>query len=173
MSKTKQIALCGCFAALAVTVMLLAGVIPVATYCGPVLGAALLSPVLVACGRRLAWVWYVAVAVLTLLLCPDLECSLLFACVGYYPIIRQRLEKIRPRPLRLLGKLLVFNLAIGVMAVILGFVLGLEGLMREYLADGLWIFVLTYLLGNCTFLLTDQVLARLELLWHNRRGRRP
>ena len=55
---SKEIALCGVLAALALTVMILGGMFPAASYCCPVLACILLVPVVETCGRRIAWAWY-------------------------------------------------------------------------------------------------------------------
>lgn len=173
MRNAKQMAICGVLAALALTVMVLGGVIPVATYCTPLLAAVMLIPVLAFCGRRLAWAWFFAVAVLACLLCPDIEAALLFLCIGYYPIIREDLNRIRLWGLRLLAKLLVFNLALAVMAVLLSVILGLEQVTATLVKDGPWLLLLTWLLGNGVFLLTDQVLARITAIFSRTGGKPP
>ena len=58
---------------------------PAATYFCPVLACLMLVPVTQTCGRRIAWAWYGAVAILSCLLCPDVEASALFVFLGYYP----------------------------------------------------------------------------------------
>ena len=80
---SKQMALGGIFAALAVVIMNLGGLIPIATYVCPALCMVLLSLVHRACGGRVAWAWYGAVAILSLLLSPDKEASAVFAFLGY------------------------------------------------------------------------------------------
>ena len=62
-----RIALGGVLAALAVVIMSMGTLIPVATYVCPVLCCMLLQFVLLSCGRRIAWAWYGAVAILSLL----------------------------------------------------------------------------------------------------------
>lgn len=62
---SKEMALCGVLAALALTVMILGGMFPAASYCCPVLACILLVPVVETCGRRIAWAWYGAVALLS------------------------------------------------------------------------------------------------------------
>ena len=168
MRKAKEMALCGVLAALAVTVMVLGGVIPVATYCTPLLAAIMLIPVLEQCGKRLAWAWFVSVAVLASLLCPDTEAAILFWCIGHYPIVRQDLNRIRVKALRIPAKLLVFNLAMVLMAALMSLVFGLGQVMENLLQDGPWVFVLTLLLGNGVFLLTDQVLHRIGAIFRRR-----
>ena len=172
LSPTRQAALGGVLAALAVTVMALGGFIPVATYCTPVLAALLLLPVVELCRKPLAWAWYVAVAVLSALLCPDVEAAVLFACLGYYPILQRDLHRVRRRPLRIMLKLLVFNVAVVVMYVILIFLLGLENVAREFTQEAPWVLILAWLLGNVTFGLTDLVLLRFAALLKNRLKKR-
>ena len=70
-NSAKSVALGGVMAALAVVIMCMGGIIPVATYVCPMLCAMLLAVVLRLTGRRIAWAWYAAVAVLSLLLGPD------------------------------------------------------------------------------------------------------
>ena len=89
---SKEMALCGVLAALALTVMILGGMFPAASYCCPVLACILLVPVVETCGRRIAWAWYGAVALLSCLLCPDPEAAALFLFLGYYPIIKGPLD---------------------------------------------------------------------------------
>ncbi len=169
MKKSKQMALCGVLAALAVVLMVLGGVIPMTTYCAPVLAALLLLPVLESCGKRIAWAWFGAVAVLALLLCPNLESSLLFLCLGYYPILRKDLHRIPGKFLRIVLKLLVFHLALVIMAGLLVPVMGLEQVIRDSLGEGVGIFVLTWLMGVGVFLLTDALLGRFERMFKIRK----
>lgn len=169
MKKSKQMALCGVLAALAVVIMVLGGVIPMAAYCAPVLAALLLLPVLEGCGKRIAWAWFGAVAVLTLLLCPNLESSLLFLCLGYYPILRQSLQRIPKKLPRLLLKLLVFHLALMIMTGLLIPVMGLEQVIQDNLGEGAGLFVLTWLMGVGVFLLTDTLLGRFGRMFKRRK----
>ena len=67
----RTIALGGVMAALAVTVMSMGGLIPVATYVSPVLCMLMLNLVIRLCGVRIAWAGYGAVALLSLLLSAD------------------------------------------------------------------------------------------------------
>ena len=62
--------------------------------------------VLKTCGVRIAWAWYGAVAILSLLLAPDKEAAAVFAFLGYYPIVtpngrsprRKATKNTPPRP---------------------------------------------------------------------------
>ena len=72
------VALGGILAALAVVIMTVGGVIPIATYTVPALCTMLLNVVQMTCGKRIAWAWYGAVSILGLLLGPDKEAAAIF-----------------------------------------------------------------------------------------------
>ena len=82
--KSRKMALCGVLCALSTVCMLLGGIIPFATFCCPALAAALLTPLLFEAGDKMTLAAYAAVAVLSLLLCPDREAALPFSALGYY-----------------------------------------------------------------------------------------
>ena len=87
-SPAGNVALGGILAALAVVIMAMGPLLPVATYVCPMLCALLLQVVLKTCGSRIAWAWYGAVALLSLLLAPDKEAAVVFTFLGYYPIVK-------------------------------------------------------------------------------------
>ena len=72
-SKASSVALGGVLAALAVVIMCMGTIIPVATYVCPMLCAVLLQMVLKTCGTRIAWAWYAAVAILSALLASGIK----------------------------------------------------------------------------------------------------
>jgi len=150
-------ALGGVMAALAVTIMAMGGLIPVATYVCPMLCMLILTIVLRICGRNVAWAWYGAVAVLSLLLGPDKEAAAVFAFLGYYPIVKPRLDGSK---LSWLWKGLLFNGAILTMYWLLMHLLGMEQLMEEFTELGKWMLLILLILGNVTFGLLDKILEK-------------
>ncbi len=151
------IALAGVTAALAVVVMCLGTLIPVATFVCPMIVLLTLELVRRSCGNRLAWAWYGAVAVLSLLLAPDKEAAVLLVVLGYYPMVKPRLDTL---PLKWLWKLLLFNASIALMYGSLLRLMGLEQLTEEATGLGTVMTVLTLVLGNVTFLALDYLLSR-------------
>ena len=165
--RTAQLALAAVLCALAVTVMMLGGLIPAATFCCPMLAAFLTIPILFECGTGMALCAYAATAILSCLLGPDKEAAALYLFLGWYPVLRPKLEKIR-QPFRLLLKLLIFNCAVAAVYSLLLFVLGLDSLRAEFSDMGRVMLIVTLLLGNGIFILFDFVLPRLELLYRFR-----
>lgn len=149
-------ALGGIMAALAVVIMCMGGLIPVATFVCPMLCMILLTVVLSRCGNRVGWAWYGAVTILSLLMGPDKEAAAVFAFLGYYPIIKPQMDKL---PLKWLWKLIYFNAVILVMYWLLLNVFGMAQLVEEFEEMGTVMTVATLILGNVTFVLLDRLLV--------------
>ena len=154
---TKAMALGGVTAALAVVLMCLGGLIPLATFVCPMLCMLLLQAVYKLAGIRIGWVWYGAVAILSMLMGPDKEAGLIFVVLGFYPLVRPYLEKL---PLSWLWKLLLFNASILLMYTVLIHLFGLNHIAAEFRQMKTFVLILTLLLGNVTFWLLDRVLSR-------------
>ena len=152
-----QISFGGVMAALAMVIMNLVGLIPVATYVCPALCMIILSVVLKLCGRRIAWAWYGAVAILSLLLAPDREAAAIFLVLGYYPILKPALDRLRFGKFL---KLLLFNCVILLMYWLLIRLFGMEQLAKEYLEMGILMTLVTLILGNMVFFMLDRILSR-------------
>lgn len=152
-----MIALGGMMAALAVVMMSLGGLIPVATFVCPVLCMMLLAFVLKMCGRRIGWAWYGAVSILGLLLGPDKEAAAVFAFLGFYPIVKSRLDG---KKLGVFLKLLIFNGAILLMYWVLIHLFGMDAIAAEYQELGTVMTAVMLILGNVTFFMLDKALTR-------------
>lgn len=151
------VALGGVLAALAVVIMSMGTLIPVATYVCPMLCALLLKVVFHNCGKRIAWAWYGAVGILSALLAPDKEAVAVFLFLGYYPIVKPGLDRMH---LPWLWKGLLFNSATLVMYRLLTGLLGMKQIEAEFAEMGTVLLVLTLILGNITFFLLDMLLGR-------------
>lgn len=157
MKNAKPMALGGVTAALAVVIMCVGTLIPVATYMVPMLLCLFLGYLRPMLGGKYAFCWYLTVAVLGVLLAPDKEAAALFLFLGYYPIVKPKLDK---KPLSLLWKLLLFNAAILLMYWLLMQVFGMAALREEFRELGTVMTVASLILGNFTFFLMDRLLGR-------------
>lgn len=144
-------------AALAMVIMSLGGLIPVATFVCPMLCMLILAFVTKMCGDRIGWAWYGAVAILGMLLGPDKEAAAVFLFLGFYPIVKPKLDEIR---LGILLKLALFNVLILLMYALLIHLFGMAQIAAEYQELGTIMTVVMLLLGNVTFFLLDRVLTR-------------
>ena len=150
-------ALGGVLAALGVVIMSLGTIIPVATYVCPMVCMVLAQMVLKLCGKRVAWAWFGAVAILSLLLSPDKEAAAVFAALGCYPMVKPRLEKMK---FPWLWKGLLFNAVILSLYWLLIHLMGLDALAEEFAEAGTVMTAVMLLLGNVIFFLLDRVLSK-------------
>ena len=158
-SSIHAIALGGMLAAVAMAIMCLGGLIPVATFICPLLCTVTGYVVFRCCGSRIAWAWYGTVSILVVLFSPDKEAAAVYCFLGYYPYIRNVFTK---HKLGWIGKLAFFNGAVGVMYSLLIYLFGMNELLQESREVGFIGLGIMLLLGNATFLLLDKLLAILD-----------
>ena len=155
--EARRIAFGGMMAALAMTIMCVGGLIPIATFTCPVISMLILAYVTKICGKRIGWAWYGAVSILGLMLAPDKEAAAVFTFIGFYPIVKPAFDRCK---LGLLYKAVLFNVLILLMYGLLIYLMGMEQLAAEFRDMGRIMTVVTLILGNAVFFLLDKVLLR-------------
>ena len=158
-TSSRRIAVSGMMVALGAAVMLLGGVIPIATFCCPAIAGLALIPLVFDCGRAYALSAYGAIALLSLMLCPDKEAALLFAFLGWYPAMKWRLEARLPGPKGVPVKLALWNLCAGAMAAMIFYVFRMDQVIAEYREMGRAMLIAFILLANVTLLIYDRLLG--------------
>ena len=170
-SLASSVAMGGVFAALALVLMLLGGLVPAATFVCPMLASLLLIPLLDRLPRGLCWGWHAVTALLCVLLCPDREAAFFFAFLGWYPIVKPKLDRLPLLP-RILIKLLIYCLAVTAVYALLILVFRLEALVQEAKEAGKLLLGSLVLGGAAVFLLYDLALTRLTAVYRLRSRRR-
>ena len=166
---SQRMALCGLMAALSVVLLNAGALVPLATFCCPVLAMLCALPVQEEYGTKTTLVFYGAVAVLTLLLCSDKEVALLYTFLGWYPAVRPRLDAaITAKALRISVKLALFCAAVSAMYTLAIFVLGMGYLADEYTTEGQALLIVTAVLACIVWLLLDKVLQRFTGLYRRK-----
>ena len=156
-----RISLGGMLAALAVVIMNLVGIIPVATFACPMLCMMILTLVLRFCGKRIGWAWYGAVSILSVLMGPDKEAAAIFAFIGYYPLLKPAFDRLKSGALL---KFIFFNGVILLMYWLLINLFGLAEIAKEYRELGLVMTIFTLVTGTLIFFMLDKILARLAII---------
>ena len=169
--ETRETALAGMLAALGAVLLCLGGIVPLATYAAPVLASAAVLAAREECRTGAAFGCYAVSAALGLLLSPDREAALLYAFLGYYPLLKPRLDTLRPRPLRVGAKLLLCCAAVGTMYALLIFLFRLEAVVREFTETSPALLAATAALGVVVFFVYDLALERLTTVYRRRRTR--
>ena len=158
-------AFCGMAAGLSMVVMLLGGVIPAATYAVPMLCGLLLLPILLEFGNKAAWATFFAVAALALMLDFDKEAAFFYLFIGYYPIVKWKLDKIKPKGLRLAAKLALFTVSMAVMYALLALLFPVLAVLKDFEEMGAVMTVLFFVLYDFCMLLYDRMLVFCVMLY--------
>ena len=162
-----SVAFCGVITAICVVLMLVSGVVQVVTIALPALAGVILMAIVIELGVKWALCTYAAVSVLSAFFVADKEAALIFILFfGYYPILKARLDLIRSRAVRWFVKLLLFNAA-----AIAEYWLAIHVLMvpeEEYMFGGSPILIVLLALANGVFVLYDNLLVRLAVLYCER-----
>lgn len=160
-----SVAFCGIFSAFAVVIMF-ASLIPSFAYAVPAVAGMVVWVVGEQLGRKWAYLSYIAVALLSFILIPELEADFFFLTFfGYYPTLRAALGRIKSRPLRALAKLAVFNAAVVLTYHILCALLSTEQMLEGMEDFGVYAVYVLWAAGNATFLLYDILLNSLGRIY--------
>ena len=161
----------GVIAALSLVLMFLTSVLPFGTYAFPTFAGMLLVLIVINLGYGYAFAVYAVTAILSFLLVTDKEAALYYtAFLGFYPIIKSLIERIRLKSVQYIVKFSMFNAC-----MIAAFFIGISllsvpkesfSLFGVYLP---WIFLM---IGNIFFFVYDLCITRVVTIylikWHNR-----
>ena len=154
-TESGRVALGGIVAALCIVIMFLPVLLPGLYIAAPMAAGILMIILAEEVSAGWAWLTYLTVSLLSLIVTFDKETALMFILFfGYYPILRPKLEKIRPKVLRLPVKLVLFNIFLLLDYWFTVYVLGLPTFDEE---TGVMLTVLA-LLANAVFLGYDIML---------------
>ena len=161
--KSTRVALGGMASALCLLLMFMTGLIPFGTFALPAMAGIVLIVVVVEMGRSTAALVYAAVSLLSLFMCPDKEAAMMFiGFFGFYPVIKELLDRIRPKILQGLCKFAVFNAAILASYWVIIILFGLDEIMEEMGAFGDLTLFVTWLMGCGVFIMFDIALGRIH-----------
>lgn len=166
-NRSTLVALGGVCAALSVVLMLLSSIIPLATYIAPMLAGIALLPMKEEMGAKSALLSYLSCSLLCIFLVPEKECVMMFVfLLGWYPIAKDHIDRIKYKLLRFLTKLAVFNLS-----TFLGYYFIIKLLSMEYIIEefgGAVLLSITVIMGNIAFIVYDTSLLLLKKVYYFR-----
>ena len=158
-SSSWRVALGGIVAALCLVTMFLTGVIPTLYIAAPMAAGMLMLILVEEVSIGWAWLTYIAVSLLSIIVIFDKEAALMFILFfGYYPILRVYLSKIRSKPVRAVCKQILFNIFILIDYWMTVYVLGLptfEDTMP-------YMYVILIIAANVLFVMYDRILSRMH-----------
>lgn len=163
MRNSTKLAVCALSTALSVVLLFLGGITMVLAYAVPMFLGLLMIMLKRTFSTASAWITFTATSILSFLLVTDKECMMMYVSFfGFYPIVRDYFQKIKPKALRLFLKLLFFNVMMCLCQLILIKVFGIP-----FLEDGQgeWFIAVFALLMNFLFLIYEKMIDKLTLLY--------
>ena len=170
---SRRMAMCAVLCALAVVILGLGTLIEIFDLTAAALASLILLPVLLSYGSGYAWLSYTVTAVLGVILMPQSFAAWTFAgLIGYYPIIKQKLDRL-PRLLGWTVKILLLAVVLCLYVVLVYFLIlgGQGGVFDSFMAafgdaDGKPVMAwLVVGLSVFTFIVFDLLIDRLLILY--------
>ncbi len=157
MKNSVKIAFCGIVSAI-ISVIMVASLLPDVKFAVPAIAGLFLIPVFAEAGAGYAAACFTASSTVSFFISDKTSWLLFVTLFGYYPILKPFMEKIKISAIKWILKLLVFDLA----AVVCYFVQTLTvGVTLKA-----WWLVITFVLGNITFIVYDIAVSRTANLYY-------
>lgn len=156
-----NIAYCGIIVALS-TVIMIAALIPSLTYLLPAVSGICIWTVSEQLNRKWSFLAYAASALLCFMLIPEIEADLYYLFFfGYFPLIKEPIERLRPKPLAFIAKLAVFNGSAVTAFLILSQIMNLEQILEGLEGFGDMAVYVLWGAANIAYLVYDFCLSNL------------
>ena len=157
-----RISLGGIIASVCLFLMFCTGMFPMLDYTIPAFAGFLMVVMIVETGAKWAFTTYATVSVLCLLMTPNYEASLLFIMfMGYYPILKFYLDRIKSKAIAWLIKYAVFNTAIVAFYFIFQYIITSVDLLEDMDMFGKYAVLVLWVGANVFFFIYDYVLGQL------------
>ena len=163
-----KVALGGVITSLCLLCMFCSGFLPMLDYTIPTFAGFMMVIMIVETNAAWAFVTYVSVSLLSLLITPNIQASLLFVIfMGYYPILKYFLDKLKNRPLTWAIKLAVFNLAVAGFYMLIQYVFMTEDLLEGMEDFGKYALLILWAGANVFFFIYDRLVGQLTDIYVN------
>lgn len=158
MSNTKKLALGGLITALASFLMIISNIIPFGIYVFSAFAGIIIYVLGMTCGNSYAVSSYVAVAFVSFILCADKEVVLCFIfLLGYYPILKEKIDNIKYKVLRYILKFIIFNISLVIIYLLLAFVFAISKEQTQIF--GINVPMVFWVTLNIEFVMYDYILS--------------
>lgn len=162
MKNSKIIAYSGVATALSVVMLFLGSIFWVLGYTMPLVASLVMIILLDSISQKSALLTFISTSIISFILLNDKECVLLYVLFfGYYPLIRDKINDIKPKFLSYLLKFITFNAAMVLTQVLCVYVFGIP--FDDML--GKWGIVLFVLCLNLVFVVFDKLYTLLLKLY--------
>lgn len=162
MKNSKVIAYSGVATALSVVMLFLGSIFWVLGYTMPLVASLVMIILLDSISQKSALLTFISTSIISFILLNDKECVFLYILFfGYYPLIRDKINDIKPKFLSYLLKFITFNAAMVLTQILCVYVFGIP--FDDML--GKWGIVLFVLCLNLVFVVFDKLYTLLLKLY--------
>lgn len=162
MKSSKKIAVSGVLTALCVLLLFLGSLFQMLDLAAAAMGSIVILAAMIELGKLPALAVYAAASLISLLILPYKTPALVFAAFsGFYPILKQLLNRIKPLILSYAVRIAVFNLFFTAIIYVSSVLLNASEEILSFT-------VVFYVLGNITFIVYDFALEKLALFYVTR-----
>ncbi len=163
-----NVALGGICGALAVMSMLVTAIVPVLDFAMPAIAGSLMAIIVIEINKKWATVTYAAVSLVSLLIVPSKEVSLLFVMfLGYYPILKSLFERLKSQFAQWIFKIGLFNVAVVIYYYMTVNLISSTELMSEAEEIGKYGLWALLVVANVVFVIYDIALTRVISMYVN------
>lgn len=171
MKQSVKAAVSGVSAALSVALMFCSSLFYIFTYVMPMLLGVLIIVIKNTFSTSCAWFVYIATSIISFILVPEKETVLMYALFfGYYPIIKDSIDRIISKAFAVILKFIIFNISVFLVEFIAYYVFGIP-----FFEDGNFsaaILVVFAVLMNVVFVLYDILLKKFLFLYEKKLEKR-
>ncbi len=165
MKSVKKIALGGIIAALSLCIMLLTGIFPMAEYTLPMIAGVLLVVLVIEMGVKSSLLIFLAVSILSVILVPLKDSAVFYVVfLGWYPIIKSKLESIKNRVIEWILKFSLFNISI-ISGVFISLYLFKITEYFEIFSNSFWLTGILFVFINVVFVIYDIAVTRMVTIY--------
>jgi len=155
-----KVALGGVISSMSLFVMFLTSVLPAFYIAFPMLAGGLLLVIVSDISEGWAFVTYVGIGLLSLFITPDKEAALMFILLfGHYPILKQRIDRLKLPLLRGIIKIAVYNICIIAIFKISMAIFGIEDMFVGFEFLGKYVVPVLLVITSIVFLAYDKILS--------------
>lgn len=155
-----KVSLGGIVAALCLVMMFLTAVFPPLNMTLPLFAGMLISVVAIEVSPSWALVTYIVVSILSFFMTPDKEAAIFFAALfGYYPVLKDCVDKMKTKIIAWIIKLVVFDAAMVLIYYITVYVLGTIDIFEEFGFLKEFMLPVLFIVINLIFVLYDYCLS--------------
>ena len=165
-TKTKKLALCAMLTAVSVVLLYGASIAPTMKLAVTAIAGLLPAAAVITCGMGWSAGLWIAVSVLSLLLCPQKDTVVAYLLVfGHYPVLKSLIERLDKLAAEWLAKLGLFYV------LLLGFYFGFKELFLQLITPPAELLAVFFLGCGAAFVVYDIAFSRLIALFMRRVGK--